>query len=52
MNDMDESHFYPDSVGKSNVLIQGLKHTKSRGRAVKGEMMFLVMNSYVPTNSY
>jgi hypothetical protein len=52
MNDMDESHFYPDSVGKSYVLIQGLKRTKSRGRAVKGEMMFLVMNSYVPTNSY
>ncbi len=52
MNDMDESHFYPDSVGKSNVPIQGLKCTKSRGRAVKGEMMFLVMNSYVPTNSY
>ncbi len=52
MNDMDESHFYLDSVGKSNVLIQGLKCTKSRGRAVKGEMMFLVMNSYVPTNSY
>jgi hypothetical protein len=52
MNDMDESHFYPDSVGKSNVPIQGLKCTKSRGRAVKGEMMFLVMNSYVPMNSY
>ncbi len=52
MNDMDKSHFYSDSVGKSNVPIQGLKRTKSRGRAVKGEMMFLVMNSYVPTNSY
>ena len=52
MNDMDESHFYPDSVGKSKVPITGLKRTKSRGRAVKGEMTFLVMNSYVPMNSY
>jgi hypothetical protein len=46
MNDMDKSHFYPDSVGTSNVPIQGLKSTKSRGSAVKGEMMFLVINSY------
>jgi hypothetical protein len=46
MNDMDESHFYPDSVGKSNVPIKGLKCTKSRGSAVKGQMMFPVMNSY------
>ncbi len=57
MNDIDESHFYPDSVGKSNVPIQGLKCTKSRGSAVKGEMMFLVMNSYflwihIHVNSY
>ncbi len=52
MNDMDESHFYPDSVGKFKVPITGLKRTKSRGRAVKGEMMFLVMNSYVPMNFY
>ncbi len=35
MNDMDESHFCPDSVGKSNVPIQRLKLIKSRGRAVK-----------------
>ncbi len=48
MNDMDESHFFPDSVGKSNVPIQGLKCTKSRGSAAKGEMMFLVMNSNFP----
>jgi hypothetical protein len=27
--------FYPDSVGKSYVPFQGLKHTKSRGCAVK-----------------
>jgi hypothetical protein len=57
MNNMDESQFYPDSVGKSNVPIQGLKCTKSRGSAVKGEMMFLVMNScflgiHIHKNSY
>jgi hypothetical protein len=50
MNNMDESHFYPDSVGKSKVPITGLKCTKSRGRAVKGEMMCLVMNLCM--NSY
>ena len=38
MNDMDDSHFYPDSVGKSNVPIQRLKRTKSRGSAVKGKL--------------
>jgi len=37
MNDMDESHVSPDSVGKSNVPIQRLKLTKSRGSAVKGK---------------
>ena len=43
MNDMDESHFYPDSVGKSNVPFQGLKRTKSRGCAVKGmRILFLI----------
>jgi len=38
MNKMDESHFYPDSVGKFNVPIQNLKRTKSRGSAVKGKL--------------
>jgi len=38
MNEMDESHFYPDSVGKFNVLIQNLKCTKSRGSAVRGKL--------------
>ena len=43
MNDMVESHFYPDSVGKSNVPFQGLKRTKSRGCAVKGMwILFLI----------
>jgi hypothetical protein len=36
MNDMVESHFDPDSVGKSHVPCQGLKRTKSRGCSVKG----------------
>jgi hypothetical protein len=38
MNEMDESHFYPDSVGKFNLPIQNLKRTKSRGSAVKGKL--------------
>ena len=38
MNEMDESHFHPDSVGKFNVPIQTLKRTKSRGQAVKGKL--------------
>jgi hypothetical protein len=47
MNDIDESHFHPDSVGKSNVPNQRLKRIKSRGSAVKGKLfMYLVMNSY------
>ena len=37
MNELDESHFHPDSVGKFDVPIQNLKRTKSRGSAVKGE---------------
>ena len=36
MNEMDESHFHPNSVGKFNVPIQTLKCTKSSGSAVKG----------------
>ena len=38
MNNIDESHFHPDSVGKSNVRIQHLKRTKSRGSAVTGKL--------------
>jgi hypothetical protein len=41
MNEIDQSQFFPDSVGKSNVPVQYLKHVKSRGSAVKGK--FLVM---------
>ena len=33
MNEMDDSHFYPDSDEKFNVPIQNLKRTKSRGSA-------------------
>jgi hypothetical protein len=36
MNDVDQSQFCSDSVGKTNVPIQYLKCTKSRGSAVKG----------------
>ena len=43
MNDMVESHFDPDSVGKSHVPFQGLKRTKSRGCSVKGTwILFLI----------
>jgi len=38
MNEMDESHFHPDSVGKFNSPIQTLKRTKYRGQAVKGKL--------------
>jgi hypothetical protein len=38
MNEMDKSHFHPDSFGKFNVPIQTLKRTKSRGQAGKGEL--------------
>jgi hypothetical protein len=38
MNEMDESHFHPDSVGKNYVPIQTLKRTKLRGQAVKGKL--------------
>jgi hypothetical protein len=41
LNEMDESHFYPDSFGKCNVPIQNLKRTKSRGSAVKGKLFLL-----------
>ena len=41
MNDMKESHFKSDSVEKSNVPIQRLKLTKSKGSAVRGELLLL-----------
>jgi hypothetical protein len=41
MNDLDDSHFHSDSVGKSNVPIQRLKLTKSIGSAVRGELLLL-----------
>ncbi len=31
MNEIEDSHFHPDSVGKFHVPIQRLKRTKSRG---------------------
>jgi hypothetical protein len=41
MNEIEDSHFHPDSVGKSHVPIQRLKRTKSRGSAVKGKLSVL-----------
>ena len=41
MNEIDQSQFCPDSVGKPNVPVQYLKCVKSRGSTVKGK--FLVM---------
>ncbi len=43
MNDMVDSHFDPDSVGKAHVPFQGLKRTKSRGCAVKGMRIFFLI---------
>jgi hypothetical protein len=41
MNEIEDSHFHPDSVGKSHVPMQRLKRTKSRGSAVKGKISML-----------
>jgi len=46
MNEIEYSHFYPDSVGKSHVRIQRLKCTKSRGSAVKGKLFMFSFNNY------
>jgi hypothetical protein len=40
-NEIDQSQFFLDSVGKSNVCVQYLKRIKSQGSAVKDK--FLVM---------
>ena len=47
MNDIDESHFHPDYVGKSNVPIQRLKRTKSRGSAGNALLEFWLRCEYV-----
>jgi len=46
MNEIENSHFHPDSVGKSHVPIQRLKRTKSRGSAVKGKLLMLSFDNY------
>jgi len=46
MNDIEDSHFHPDSVGKSHVPIQCLKRTKSKGSAVKGKLSMFSVNNY------
>jgi hypothetical protein len=43
MNDMVDSHFDPESIGKSHVPFQGLKRTKLRGCAVKGTWIFFLL---------
>jgi hypothetical protein len=43
MKDMVDSHFDPGSVGKSHVLFQSLKRTKSRGCSVKGTWILLLI---------
>jgi hypothetical protein len=40
-NEIDQSQFFSDSVGKSNVPVEYLKRVKFQGSAVKGK--FLVM---------
>jgi hypothetical protein len=46
MIEIEDSHFHPDSVGKSHVPIQRLKRTKSRGSAVKGKLSMLSFDNY------
>jgi hypothetical protein len=50
MNEIEDSHFHPDSVGKSHVPIQRLKRTKSRGSAVKCKLSMLSFdnNAIIP----
>ena len=46
MNEIEDSHFHPDSVGKSHVPIQRLKRTKSKGSAVKGKLSMFSVDNY------
>jgi hypothetical protein len=39
----DDFQFHPDNVGKSNVSIQHLKQTKSKGSAMRGEFCLLLL---------
>jgi hypothetical protein len=39
----DDFQFHPDNVGKSNVSIQHLKCTKSKGSAMRGELCLLLL---------
>jgi hypothetical protein len=39
----DDFQFHPDNVGKSNVSIQCLKQTKSKGSAMRGEFCLLLL---------
>ena len=39
----DDFQFHPDNVGKSNVSIQRLKQTKSKGSTMRGEFCLLLL---------
>ncbi len=47
MKDMVESHFDPDSVGKSHLPFQVLKRTKSRGCSVKGMWILFLIRIHI-----
>jgi hypothetical protein len=52
MKVMDDFQFHPDNVGKSNVSIQHLKHTKSKGSAMRGELCLLPLMNVICTLVY
>jgi hypothetical protein len=49
MKIMDDFQSHPDNVGKSNVSIQHLKCTKSKGSAMRGELCLLLLMKVIFT---
>ncbi len=45
----DDSQFHPGNVGKSNVSIQNLKRTKSKGSAMRGRLCLLLLMKVICT---
>jgi hypothetical protein len=45
MRNIQDSHCGPNSVGKLNVSVQGVKHKNSKGEAIRGnyEIWFLIL---------
>ena len=45
MREIQDSHCGPNSVGKLNVSVQGVKHKNSKGEAIRGnyEIWFLIL---------